>query len=169
MTKLPKTLATIRETLLRLLPPELFDEHLTWIHWAQYEALRAKQRVAFSSVTTAEKRRVLAKAQELLTPLSANPPKCRRQRWMNPEYCPRTPYGAYSWDFHVVMVQELLWAFPEFVAGYRFGRREAEPYRDANPYEAEPSRCRSWDTGYILGLADLAGVREWLKERAEPE
>lgn len=61
------------------------------------------------------------------------------------------PYGDYVWHFAVAMEQEKIWNYPEFQAGYHFGRNPAHTYRDANPY-IETSRYRSWDCGYILGL-----------------
>jgi hypothetical protein len=63
------------------------------------------------------------------------------------------PYGDYVWHYAVQMKQERIWNHREFREGRKFGLNPKEPYRDANPYQ-EPSRKRSWDCGYILGLHD---------------
>lgn len=71
----------------------------------------------------------------------------------------RAPYGNYGWEFAVGMEQERQWNYSEFQEGYQFGLEPVKPYRDANPYE-EPSRKRSWDRGYILGLSKRKEAEE---------
>ncbi len=64
-----------------------------------------------------------------------------------------SPWGDYWFLFNVELEMERRWKFKEFREGRKFGRDPKEPYRDANPY-TEMSRKRSWDRGYILGLAE---------------
>lgn len=66
-----------------------------------------------------------------------------------------TYWRNFAWFRSVMMKQEYIWNYPEFQEGYKFGSNPREPFRDANPYE-EPSRNRSWDCGYMIGLSKQA-------------
>jgi len=136
-------------------------ENLTWIHIYHCQRIRASQKVNIR-ISLAEHERLLLHAQELLSPLSDSK-WCRsmKNKWRNRDYCPPSPYGDYWWMFHCEMVQEILWMHPEFIAGYRFGRKPKKPWRDGNPY-AEMGRSQSWDCGYILGLTNPKKIMEYL-------
>lgn len=80
-------------------------------------------------------------------------------RWSGGVCIVEEPYGNYAWHFAVAMKQEQIWNCIEFQEGYQFGLAPVSPYRDHNPY-VEPSRNRSWDCGYILGLHEGSKNKE---------
>ena len=76
------------------------------------------------------------------------------QKWL-PYEIRKAPWGNYWFLFTVEMEMERRWNFREFREGRRFGKNTKEPFRDANPYDHELARSRSWDRGYILGLNEI--------------
>lgn len=155
--KTPKALMNLKEILVSLLNQELFDDNWTWKHIHHLQRIRASYSAEIHVAET-EKRNLLQYAQALLVPLECNE---MRPKWTNTSYCPPAPYGKYHWVFQCEIVQEVLWAHPEFISGYRCGKAPAEPYRDANPH-IDPARKRSWDCGYILGW-NSKKVTDWCK------
>lgn len=172
--KLKGLLEEIRTAIRSIVPAELFKDDGTWIHYHRLVLLRAMVDAPTKSISRHQESfsaALLADAQKLLAPL-ADDARCRSSRkvWNNTGYCPDTPYGDYWWVFTVQMVQQLVWLYPEFVEGFRYGARisqHADGRRAANPY-AEPSRASSWDTGYTLGLTqhyEPENIRAWLDAR----
>lgn len=161
--KIPKNIANLREVLKKMLNPKLLDETDTWIHIANCNRITASGRAGIR-IAKKELLELLRHGQSFLLPLSSSA-ACRRSRrvWKNVHCCLPGPQGDYWWVFQCEIVQQVLWMYPEFVQGYRFGLRPVSPYRDANPY-AEIGRNLSWDAGYLLGL-DSCNVKEWCRER----
>lgn len=115
-------------------------------------------------ITKKREHELLHEAQRLLAPF-ADDERCRRMscKWSALCYCPPTPYGQYIWSYTALMVQEILWRFPEFLAGIEAGETRIDQGRGANPYP-DVSRHQSWDCGFILGL-DSQAVNHWMEEK----
>jgi hypothetical protein len=90
---------------------------------------------------------VHVEAHELLVACNLAVPL--RRGWV-PAGCPHTPWGEYWWPYTVQMLQEMLWARPEFVAGFRHRNTHPAPNRGQVPYHWPDDRHLAWDEGFIL-------------------
>jgi hypothetical protein len=165
--RLPPVIRKVRDTILRAIPANQWKQqgpeyaHLppVWKHWNLLMEFRF---APFKSWPEKRRRELAAHVGSFLRWLSPNPQCWKESPWKNLGFCPSTsPIGSYMCTWQLMVVQHIVWSSPDFLEGFRFGRKPTEPFRDANPY-SDPGRSEAWDNGYILGITKPAALRQWL-------
>ena len=185
MTSLTKTRSKVPALLIRLqagvrraIPGVLLGDKGEFVHLHELNALRAAiDCPGLSPAKRIDNKQFRLRLMGLIAPFirAIWPEVSTGGKWRNIDYTPNTAIGGYCWPFQARMVQELLWLRPEFIAGFRYAMSDIDDLsRDENPYPRGDARCGSWDSGYILGLANLphsqhrTAMKNWIKWLESP-
>lgn len=177
--KAPALLIRLQAGVRRAIPPALLGSKGEFVHLHELNALRAAISCPWSSpAKRIDNKRFRLRLMGLVAPFirAIWPDVLTGRAWGHTTFCPNTAIGSYCWPFQAELVQELLWLRPEFIAGFRYAMSDIEELsRDENPYPYGDARRGSWDSGYILGLANLPhspqrpAMKKWILWLESPD